>query len=534
MKKVVLLAAAVAALAGCQTEKVETPVPGLVKIVPVMTKVTDVNFENGDKVGVSIMQGDVAYAQNQPLTYADNVFSGTLSWYTEALTPSTLTAYYPYDGNGVPASFTVASDQTSGYGASDFIAGKKEDVTPSVNAVVVPFKHMLTKISLNVDNQSQAGIASVELRGSKVTADIDLAAMTAAASESSAVESVKAKEVTAGVLYSAIVVPQTVAFELAVTSSTGKVLTQKLVSTELKQGLQYTVDVKVLPSDIKVSISGDIENWGDGGVIGGDVPTYIDFAEYDGYFIYKNEKYTTVKLSDGSVWMSQPMRYVPDGYTVSTNPVEASHIWAPYTMVNSTATPSTEEAVVEKQGYLYDWQAIFGSEITVDNAASFEGKQGICPNGWHVPTRAEFIALCGYSVKGVNDDAIITDESAVLWDKAAGYGSVKQANALGWNQVFSGYRQKNNFSAAGSYMKTTVAAANTNDASFAGMPAITYYASSTFNKANYSTGDNPQLTTMQFFGMMTTFTNNYKDGRLSMAFVHDECGVQLRCIKDKQ
>ena len=283
MKKVILLAAAVAVLAGCQTEKIETPVPGLVKIVPVMTKVTDVNFENGDKVGVTIMQGDVAYAQNQLLTYSDNVFSGTLNWYAEALTPSTLTAYYPYVSEGAPSTFKVAADQTSGYGASDFIAGKKEEVTPSVNAVVVPFKHMLSKISLVVDNQSQAGISSIELRGSKTTADIDLVNMTAAVSEGAAVEAIKAHAVTDGELYSAIVVPQTVAFELSVTTSTGKELTQKLVSTELKQGLQYTINVKVMPSDIKVSISGNIENWGDGGEIGGDVPTYIDFAEYDGY-----------------------------------------------------------------------------------------------------------------------------------------------------------------------------------------------------------------------------------------------------------
>lgn len=532
MKKVILLAAAVAVLAGCQTEKIETPVPGLVKIVPVMTKVTDVNFENGDKVGVSIMQGDVAYAQNQLLTYSDNVFSGTLNWYAEALTPSTLTAYYPYAAEGAPSTFKVAADQTTGYGASDFIAGKKEGVTPSVNAIVVPFKHMLTKISLVVDNQSQAGISAVELRGSKTTADIDLVNMAAAVSEGAAVEAIKAHAVTEGELYSAIVVPQTVAFELAVTTSTGKELTQKLVSTELKQGLQYTINVKVMPSDIKVSISGNIENWGDGGEIGGDVPTYIDFAEYDGYFIYKNEKYTTVKMSDGSVWMSQSMRYVPEGYTVSTDPKENAHIWAPYTLVDGAAVPSTEEELVNKIGYFYDYQAIFGEEITAENAGSFEGKQGICPNGWHVPTRAEYIDLCGYSGKGVNDQAAITKEDAVFWD--AGYGSVKKANELGWNVVLSGCRMKSGFSATGDYQVRTIAAANTNDQSLVGSVALTYWASSTFNKANTKTTDGVvEYTNFQFFGMMTTYTGQYKDGRLSMSFVHSETGSQLRCVKNK-
>ena len=533
MKKVILLAAAVAVLAGCQTEKIETPVPGLVKIVPVMTKVTDVNFENGDKVGVTIMQGDVAYAKNQLLTYSDNVFSGTLNWYAEALTPSTLTAYYPYAAEGAPSAFKVAADQTTGYGASDFIAGKKEGVTPSVNAVVVPFKHMLTKISLVVDNQSQAGISAVELRGSKTTADIDLVNMTAAVSEGAAVEAIKAYAVTAGELYSAIVVPQTVAFELSVTTSTGKELTQKLVFTELKQGLQYTINVKVMPSDIKVSISGNIENWGDGGEIGGDVPTYIDFAEYDGYFIYKNEKYTTVKMSDGSVWMSQSMRYVPEGYTVSSDPAAESHIWAPYTIVNGVPTPSTDADFVNKKGYLYDYQAIFGEEITVDNAASFEGKQGICPNGWHVPTRSEYLALCGYSAKGVNDEAAITKDDALLWDTAAGYGSVKKANELGWNMELVGYRQVTKFGATGQYLKNAIAAANTNDAALAGSPAITYIASSTFNKANYDSKEPTKLNTLQYFGMMTTFTSQYKDGRLSLAFVHSGCGMTLRCVKNK-
>lgn len=531
MKKVFLLATAAAVMAGCQTEKVESPVPELVKIVPVVTKATDVNFENGDKVGVTIMQGETAYATNELLTYGDNVFSGTLKWYPEALTPSTITAYYPYASAGAPSSFTVATDQTKGYTASDLIAGKKEDVTPSVNAIVVPFKHMLTKISLEIDNQSQANIASVELRGSKTTADVDLTAMTAVASESSAVETVKAFKVTDNALYSAIVVPQTVAFEMAVTTSTGKELTQKLVSTELKQGMQYTIKVKVLPADIKVSISGEIEGWGNGGEIGGDVPAYIDFAEYDGYFIYKNEKYTTAKMSDGSVWMTQSMRYVPEGYTVSSDPAVASHIWAPYTIAGGVPTPSTEAELIEKNGYLYDYQAIFGEEITADNAGSFEGKQGICPNGWHVPTRAEYIDLCGASAKGVNDEAAITKDDALFWDATAGYGSIKKANELGWSMEPIGYRMVAKFGATGQYMKAVISAAS--DETLIGSPSMTFFASSTFNKANYDSKDPTTLNTLQYFGMMTTINGTYKDGRLSMAFVHSGCGITLRCVKNK-
>ena len=533
MKKVFLLVAAAAVMAGCQTEKVESPVPELVKIVPVVTKATDVNFENGDKVGVTIMQGETAYATNELLTYGDNVFSGTLKWYPEALTPSTITAYYPYASAGAPSSFTVATDQTKGYTASDLIAGKKEDVTPSVNAIVVPFKHMLTKISLEIDNQSQANIASVELRGAKTTADVDLTAMTAVVSESSSVETVKAFKVTDNALYSAIVVPQTVAFEMAVTTSTGKELTQKLVSSELKQGMQYTIKVKVLPADIKVSISGEIEGWGNGGEIGGDVPAYIDFAEYDGYFIYKNEKYNTVKLSDGSVWMAQPMRYVPEGYTVSSDPKVKAHIWAPYTIVNGVATPSADEALINKNGYLYDMCAALGvSEITKDNAASFEGAQGICPNGWHVPTRTDYLNILGYSNSAVGEaSGGIVNDAAVFYDASYKGAKIAEMNAAGWNFVLTGWLQKTSFTGAGKYFATAISDKNSTVESFYGNPSMTYLATSTVYKANESEG---VVTSIQFFAGMTTFVkSSYPEGRVALAFQHCEAGSQLRCVKNK-
>lgn len=540
MKKYLFVAAAsLALLAGCQKAIETETAPALVKLSPVITKATDVDFENGDKVGLSIVknatEGNTAYAENQPLTYTDNVFSGTLEWYAEALTPSTLTAYYPYSSEGTPTTFSVSTDQTAGLSASDFIAGTKTGVTPSVNSIVLPFKHLLTKITLNIDNQSGANISGVELGGAKTTAAIDLGNMTATAAEGSESAAIKAHEVTANTLYNAIVVPQTVAFELTVTTSTGSQLKQTLASTPLKQGGNYTVNVKVLPSDIKVTISGSIENWNDEGVIGQETPSYTDFAEYDGYFIYKNEKYTTVTLSDGTTWMSQPMRYIPDGYTVSTEATATdAHIWAPYTIVSGATTPSTEKALVESNGYLYDYTAIFGTDITADNAASFEGAQGICPTGWHVPTRAEFINLCGYSNKAEGETEATTKNDAVLWDTTAGYGSIKQANALGWNHIYSGCLMKTSYSTTGSYQKTTIAAANTNDQTLVGLPSISYYASSTLYKANYDSSDATKLKSIQFFAMMTTFTSAYKDGRLSVAFVHEESGVQLRCVKNAQ
>ena len=264
MKKVYVLAAGLVLLAAA-CEKNEAEQISFVQISPVITRATDTNFEDGDKIGLTITQGSGAYAENQELTFADGVFTGTLKWYSESLTESTLTAYYPYESTGTPSKFSVQADQSEDISSSDFIAGVKENVTPTSEAVTVPFKHLLTKLVLKVDNQAGADITAVTLEGAKPTADIDLSTLTAKVDTTSEEITVKACEVSADSEYALIVVPQTVALRLAVTLSTEDVLSQKLLSTELHAGGQYTINAKVLPDDLSVSISGEIANWEDGG-----------------------------------------------------------------------------------------------------------------------------------------------------------------------------------------------------------------------------------------------------------------------------
>ena len=81
MKKVLLFLAFAAALAACEKNQVPTwtnPDQQAVtpdgqaydvRILPVMTKVTDTAFESGDAIGVSIDRTAGAYATNEKLTY---------------------------------------------------------------------------------------------------------------------------------------------------------------------------------------------------------------------------------------------------------------------------------------------------------------------------------------------------------------------------------------------------------------------------------------------------------------------------------
>ena len=544
MKKVLLSLLALASVIACEKEEA-TDIPSLggeiVKISPVITKVTDVNFEDGDRIGLSIFKNDAYYAENALLTFGDGVFAGDLVWYTEGAETSVLTAYYPYSASGMPETFAVQADQTEGYEESDLIAGTKSDVTPSSAAVTVGFKHLLSKIMLDIDNQSGSELTSVKLSGSRISASVDLSSLTVAVDGSGSAEDITMQAVTAGEQYRAIVIPQTVAFALTVTTASGKTLTQNLASVDLKQGGQYTMSATVVEDNLSVNLSGEITNWTDEGEIGPATPSgEVQFEEYDGYFVYDGVTYPTVTLSNGSVWMARNLSYLPDGYTPSADGTDPeAHILYPYELVNDGGTPSainassakalTDAESIEEKGYLYDAYAIFGvDEITSENIHSFEGAQGICPPGWHVPTRAEYFALCGLSNKDDSgtETGNQTDENALFYD--AGYKGGKRTlfNDAGWNYQLAGCRQLSGSSDARiyKYSLTQLYSGNTTLTDSLGLPALNYIMS--------STGYVSSVGTLQLFSMMTTFTNAYPEGRVNVAYATLGTATPVRCVKD--
>lgn len=56
--------------------------------------------------------------------------------------------------------------------------------------------------------------------------------------------------------------------------------------------------------------------------------------------------------------------------------------------------PDGKSDNVNKYGYLYDWNAVMNGEPSSN--ANPSGVQGLCPKGWHMPSRAEFQNLIDY------------------------------------------------------------------------------------------------------------------------------------------
>ena len=236
--------------------------------------------------------------------------------------------------------------------------------------------------------------------------------------------------------------------------------------------------------------------------------------------------------------MAEPLRYVPDGYTPSSDPAADSHIWYPYELgtVDGTLTAKAlqDEASIKQYGYLYDIHAaLSGKAVTPENCYDFEGAQGICPKGWHIPTRAEYFSLVGNSTKDADGNNLENGKDALFYDTAYDGGKIPTLNEAKFNYQFSGVRMSTGYSAIPKYQATAITSSNSTVTEWFGKPSMSYYMTSTAYKPIYSTSTG-DLTNIQFFGLMSTFSMaKYPEGRLSLSYISVLSGQTVRCVKNQ-
>ena len=390
---------AVLALAACKKNEKPEPQPVdfsqyKIRVEPVITRVTETNFEAGDAIGLSVVRKSGDYATNVSMKYDGTAFSGDLNWYEEGEDASTIKAYYPFkEGEGLPTAFTVQHDQSKGTAASDFVSAVKENVLPSANAVSVVFKHQLSRLVTTVKNNTGATIESIVFEEFVPVANVaaDLTAKVADGAKWQPLTPFFQND-----KYYLIVPAQTVKPVVKVTAG-GKTLTQQLAEVSLEPGKQYTVSMIVNKEEIKIVLAGEIENWNDGGEITGGGPSFTENLE-QGYFTYDGVKYNVVKMKDGKWWMAQNLAYLPEGCTYQA-----------------------EFALGLKVGDL----------TSVADAQMLEAAQGICPKGWHVPTIDDITGLVGKAVSPIE-----TNKNAPYYDGTN--GSIALLNADGFNMAPAG------------------------------------------------------------------------------------------------
>ncbi len=202
MKKTMVFAAAAALLASCQVSVVDItdadklPTDELLPInlsMGVDTKVTDTEYEYGDRVGIFVVnQPNSLDTYDNHYTNMEFTYNGSWSpaermfWY-DKITPADFYCYYPYTSyvsNVYEHDFTVAADQRdlNALKSSDFAWGKLTNVYPTNEVVNVNTNHILSSIKVYLepgdgftwDALNSADI-KVSLRNMMTTARINLA-----------------------------------------------------------------------------------------------------------------------------------------------------------------------------------------------------------------------------------------------------------------------------------------------------------------------------------------------------------------------
>jgi uncharacterized protein (TIGR02145 family) len=252
----------------------------------------------------------------------------------------------------------------------------------------------------------------------------------------------------------------------------------------------------------------------------------FSFSQAGGIITYGGEVYHAAEMKDGNWWMIENLRYVPAGMTPSDNKNAVSNgIWYPLvidelTEDKATVKFSTAAADIKANGYLYSSEVALGlkpGDITVDNAGNYEGVQGICPSGWHIPTKADIVGLVGKTA-----DKNDTNPNAPYFDPdlSGGNGSVAKLNADGFNAGAWG---------AVSIANTAATTGTTMGAIKAYQKGMNtgYIAGSTLRQV--TTNDDGSLKNVQYVALMP----NMNTGTFNGAWNNYRNGVSVRCVKNK-
>ena len=191
----------------------------------------------------------------------------------------------------------------------------------------------------------------------------------------------------------------------------------------------YSVDLHDLAAETKYYYVAEVTN--DYGTTRSDTLEFLTYGTMTDSSDYTH--YYTIQIGD-QTWMAQNLKYAGDGVSLGTTTSETDPY---YYYVNG------DESNSDEYGYLYNWAAAMkGASSSTDNPS---GVQGICPNGWHLPSNAEWTQLA--TTLGGTENA-----GAMLSGQPAGEDQYWQTGTL----TESVYFGKSGFNAlpAGDYRST--------------------------------------------------------------------------------
>jgi len=159
----------------------------------------------------------------------------------------------------------------------------------------------------------------------------------------------------------------------------------------------------------------------------------------NGTFTDSRDGYTYQTVQIGSqTWMAENLKYLPSvvGPGTGSNSEAYCYVYG-YDGTSISAAKATENYAT--YGVLYNWTAAMNGAESSD--ANPSGVQGICPDGWHLPSDAEWKQLEMYL--GMSE----TDVNSTGWRGTVEGGKLKEAGTTHWADPNAGANNESGFTA---------------------------------------------------------------------------------------
>ena len=222
---------------------------------------------------------------------------------------------------------------------------------------------------------------------------------------------------------------------------------------------------------------------------------------------YDGNVYNTVKIGT-QCWMKQNLRtthYANGGVIQPGNNNQPST--TAYYYYNNT----NSEIPLSLRGYLYNWAAAMHGAASTDNVPS--GVQGICPNGWHLPSYSEGWELINY----------LRSQSYYY----CGSSSSNIARALAYTSY---WKSSSNSCAIGNSLSAN------NASGFSAVPAGDWisiddqgFSWNTYSAYFWTTTQSSVISGARFFHLEND-RSDYSNILNSGASMYSDCGLSIRCV----
>ena len=144
--------------------------------------------------------------------------------------------------------------------------------------------------------------------------------------------------------------------------------------------------------------------------------------------------YSVVEIGT-QTWMAENLKTTkfPGGNEITL--VESNDAWAALTQNDiGYCFYDNSSSFANTYGAFYTWGAVMNGAASSDDNPS--GVQGVCPDGWHVPSDAEWTELVDYLGGGSTAGGKMKDVGTILWDSP----NTGATNESGFSALPGGYR----------------------------------------------------------------------------------------------